>query len=75
MKKLITFLSIAIAICLLPLAHTDNKQDSDVISGFTVTKLTNSSAKIKTASGSYARIESGKFYPFPATIRSERAQV
>ena len=75
MKKIASFLIIALAICLLPLAHTDNKSNGDAIAGFTVTKVTNSSAKVKTPDGKYQKLEAGKFYSFPATIKSERAQV
>ncbi|MCM8525771.1 MAG: FecR family protein [Lentisphaeraceae bacterium] len=78
LKKKISFAVIAAALicCLLPLAYTqkDGSDNPAVISGFKVLKTTNNTAKIR-VDGKYVNIEAGKFYKFPATIKSNKSQV
>lgn len=61
---------------LIPLAYTQKSDDNPkVINGFKVVKISDQTARIKTAKGGFLKIEEGKFYPFPATLKSNRSQI
>ena len=65
-----------LVLLLLPLAYTKkNQAENSIINGFKVTKVTNPTARIKNGSGKYEALKAGKFYKFPATIKSNKAQV
>ena len=77
LKKKITFsAAILLIACLIPLAFTqkDTAETNTVINGFKILKVTNPTAQIR-VEGKYVGIEVGKFYKFPATIKSNRSQV
>ena len=77
LKKNIKIVAILLLIgCLIPLAYTqkETQKANPVINGFKILKATNTSAKIR-VDGKYIGVEVGKFYSFPATIKSNKAQV
>ena len=75
-KKINIAVLLVLACCLIPLAYTQKEANEvkTVINGFKILKTTNATAKIR-VDGKYQKIEVGKFYKFPATIKSNNAQV
>lgn len=75
-KKFSVIAVILLIGCLIPIAYTqkDESTVNPVITGFKILKTTNDTAKIR-VDGNYVNIEVGKFYKFPATIKSNNAQV
>ncbi|MCH2206945.1 MAG: FecR family protein [Lentisphaerales bacterium] len=76
-KQIRLFVSLfIISLLLIPFAHTQKGSEKDtIITGFKVIQISDKTARIKGSKGGYAKVEEGKFYAFPATIKSNRSQV
>jgi hypothetical protein len=62
---------------IVPLAYSQKEGDKpeEIIKGFTIVKATDTTARIQISDGSLEKIEDGKFYAFPVTLKSNRSQI
>jgi hypothetical protein len=76
LKPNTALLSIIALLLMLPLAHTQKGEPSQVIDGFTVTKITHKTARIRTSSdGKYVALKVGTVYKFPVSLKSNKSQI
>lgn len=65
-----------VSLLLIPFAHTQKSSEkSSIITGFKVIQISDQTARMKSSKGGYAKLEEGKFYAFPATLKSNRSQI